>query len=162
MAGMTDANGSGNNLVPFLLQLVFGISVTSTIGYTAGGTGGPSAKTVTLPFKLRFTTATGSATANGTEATAGNNPGYTAGGISMGAAAAFTGFSSRILANANSVSYTASGTQTANLTGAEVWDSSGTALRFLQGALSAAVTGVVSGDTVQVAASGISADATGW
>lgn len=156
--GPMDRNTSGNNLVNFLLQAIFTSSTSFTI---TPGTGGGSAKTITPPFKLRFLTAIGSDTANGTEATSGNNPGYTVGGISMGTTA-FGAPTAGVMSNSNVISYVASGTQTANLTSAEVWDSAATPLRYLQGTLSAAVSGVVSGDTVQVAAAGISYDASGW
>lgn len=115
----------------------------------------------TSPLHLRYMTATGSNTAAGTEATTGNNPGYVALGFTMGTPS-FGVNSVGVSVSANAVSYTASGTQTANLTGAEVWDTAGTPVRILQGALSSAVTGVVNGDTVQAAAGAISADMSGW
>lgn len=114
--------------------------------------------TVTAPLKLKLLTTTGSNTANGTEATGTNNPGYTAGGYAI----TFGANASGISASSNSQTYTASGTQTANITGAEVWDSSGTPQRILQGALSSAITGVVSGDTVTFATGAITADASQW
>lgn len=115
----------------------------------------------TSPLHLRYLTANGSSTANGTEATGTNNPGYTSSGFTMGTPS-FGSNAAGVSASANAVSYTASGTQTANLTGAEVWDTAVTPVRILQGALSANVSGVVNGDTVQAAAGAISADMSNW
>lgn len=115
----------------------------------------------TSPLHLRVMTATGSNTAGGTEATGGNNPGYTAGGLTMGTPS-FGASSAGVSASVNAVSWTATGTQTANLVGAEVWDTAGTPVRILQGALSSSITGVVNGDTIQFAGGAITADMSQW
>lgn len=114
----------------------------------------------TSPLHLRLMTVQGSNTANGTEATAGNCPGYTAGGSTMGTPS-FGASSSGVSASANDVTWTASGSW-ATITSVEVWDTAGTPVRILQGALTASVTGVASGDTVKAAAGAISADFSAW
>jgi hypothetical protein len=158
MAGMTDANATGNNLVPFLLQLIYGYTPTSgTAVISSTGTGAPASKTLTLPYKLRLTTTSPTSIANGAELT---GTGYTAGGASLGASA-FTGFSSRVVTNANSVSWAVGSTWTA-VTSAEIVDSTATPLRLAFGDLLTPVTGAVNGDTVSFAASSITMTATTW
>lgn len=113
----------------------------------------------TQPLHLRLMTATGSNTANGTEATAGNCAGYTAGGASMGSPS-FGANSAGVSSSANTVSWTASGSW-ATITGVEVWDTAGTPVRLLQGSITS-ITGVASGDTVSFAAASVTADASSW
>jgi hypothetical protein len=152
MASMTD-----QNRVNALLQAYF----TSTTAFTiTPGTGGGSAFTITPPYHLRLLTAQGSNTANGTEATGVNCPGYTALGSTLGSqfcGAPSAGQSS----NTNSVSWSATGAW-ATITSIEIWDTAATPLRYLQGALSANITGVANGDTVQFAAASITANASTW
>ena len=155
MANMTDRNTGGNNLVNKLMQALYSSSTSFTI---TPGTGGGSAFTVTPPFKLRLMTATGSNTANGTEAS-GN--GYTTGGTSMGATA-FGAPSGGVSTNSNAVSYTASGGNLggAAIVGIEIWDTAGTPLRYLQGSITSVT--VATGNTLNFAAGSISADASQW
>jgi hypothetical protein len=108
-------------------------------------------------LKIRLLTANGSNTSNGTEATAGNCPGYTAGGVTITFGASSAGVSS----SSDVPSWTASGSWT-TVTGCEVWDIAGTPLRWLQGALSASITGVANGDTVQFGSGAVTADASAW
>ena len=152
MANMTD-----QALVNALLQAMFTASTTAT--FTPGTSGG-SAIVFTPPYKLRLMTAQGSNTSNGTEATAVNCPGYTAGGSSLGASA-FAAPSAGSQSNNNSVSWSATGSWT-TIVAIEIWDSAGTPLRRLQGALTSNITGVANGDTVQFAAGSISANASSW
>ena len=152
MANMTD-----QAFVNKLLTAWFTSSTTFTI---TPGTGGGSAFTITPPHHLRLMTTQGSNTANGTEATAGNCPGYTALGASLGTtfcAAASAGQQ----ANANSVSWNATGTWS-SIPSIEIWDNAGTPVRELQGALTSSITGVVNGDTVQFAAGSITVNASAW
>jgi hypothetical protein len=152
MANMTD-----QNRVNAIMQALFTSSTTFTI---TPGTGGGSAFLITPPFHLRLMTTQGSNTANGTEATAGNCPGYTALGATLGTtfcAAPSAGTQT----NANSVSWTATGTWSA-IPSIEIWDTAATPLRWLQGALTSSITGVVNGDTVQFAAGSITLSAAAW
>lgn len=153
MTSMTDRNTSGNNLINKLAQAIYCSTTTFTI---TPGTSGGSAFTITPPFLLALLTAQGSDTANGTEATTGNCPGYvplSSGGKSVTWATPSAG----VWATSNSQSYTATGSWT-TITSIEIWDSAATKLRYLQGALTASITGVANGDTVQFATAAISAD----
>ena len=114
----------------------------------------------TQPLHLRLMTAQGSNTANGTEATGVNCPGYTAGGSTMGTPS-FGASASGVSASGADVSWTASGSWT-TITSVEVWDTAGTPVRILQGALTANVTGVANGDTVKSSAGSITADFSTW
>jgi len=155
MANMTDRNTGGANLVNKLMQALFTSSTSFTI---TPGTGGGSAFTVTPPFKLRLMTATGSNTANGTEAS-GN--GYTAGGTSMGSTA-FGAPSGGVSTNSNAVSYTASGGNLGGgaIVGIEIWDTAATPLRYLQGSITSVT--VATGNTLNFASGSITADASQW
>src|ERR1035441_1914205 len=152
MPNMTD-----QNTVNQLLQALFTSSTTFTI---TPGTGGGSAWIVTPPYHLRLMTTQGSNTANGTEATSGNCPGYTALGSTLGAtfcAAPSAGAQT----NANSVTWSATGTWSA-IPSIGIWDTAGTPVRRLQGALTSSITGVVNGDSVQFAAGAITIGAGSW
>ncbi len=149
MASMTD-----NARVNALLQGLFTASTTAT--WTCG-TGGGGPIVITPPFHLRLMATVGSDSSNGVELSTGN--GYTALGASLGTTfcAAPSG---GVQTNSNQVSWSASGTW-ATVNGIEIWDTAGTPLRWLQGAITA-ITGVVSGDTVQFAVSSISINASAW
>ena len=137
-----------------MLQAFFTASATATF---TPGTGGGSALVITPPYKLRLMSTAGSNTANGTELT--TTGGYTAGGSSLGStfcAAPSGGTQS----NSNAVSWSATGTW-ATVNGIEIWDSAGTPLRWLQGAITA-ITGVVNGDTVSFAIGSITINASQW
>jgi len=137
-----------------MLQAFFTASATATF---TPGTGGGSALVITPPYKLRLMSTAGSNTANGTELT--TTGGYTAGGSSLGTtfcAAPSGGTQS----NSNAVSWSATGTW-ATVNGIEIWDSAGTPLRWLQGAITA-ITGVVNGDTVSFAIGSITINASQW
>jgi hypothetical protein len=151
------ANMSDQTWVNWILQAFFTSSTTVT--FTPGTSGG-SARIITPPFKLRLMTATGTNTTPGTEATAGNCPGYTAGGASLGSSA-FGTPSGGQSTNNNSVSWSASGSW-ATITGIEIYDSAGTPVRYLQGALTSSITGVANGDTVQFASASVSINASAW
>lgn len=118
---------------------------------------GGAAPTFPTAIKSRLMTTVGSNTANGTEATSGTCPGYTAGGATM----AFGSNSSGSSSNTGTTSWTATGTWT-TVTGIELWDTAGTPLRWFQGALTTNITGVVSGDTVSFAASSVVLSAASW
>jgi hypothetical protein len=127
---------------------------------------GASAPTITQPYMLRLMTAMGSGNGNvngtnGTQLTGAT--GYTAGGSTLGASAPFGSFSTTAptASNANAVSWSA-GSSWTTVVGIEIWDSAGTPLRWFQGVLSANITGVASGDTVQFAAASITLNATQW
>ena len=152
MANMTD-----QTLTNALLQAMFTSSTTFTV---TPGTSGGSAFTFTPPYKLRLMTAQGSNTSNGTESTSGNCPGYTAGGSSFGSSA-FGTPSGGQQSNNNAVSWSATGSWS-TVVAIEVWDSAGTPLRRLQGALTSNITGVANGDTVQFAVGSITINASAW
>jgi hypothetical protein len=143
-----------------ILQALFTSSASFTI---TPGSGGGSAFTVTPPFHLRLMTAQGSNTSNGTEATSGNCPGYTAGSVTSNSLG--TTFcaapSAATQSNSNAVTWTATGTWT-TVTAIEIWDAAGTPLRWLQGALTSSITGVVNGDTVQFAAAAVTLNSSLW
>jgi hypothetical protein len=152
MANMTD-----QTRVNALLNAYFKSSAAFTI---TPGTGGGSAFTITPPFNLRLMSAQGSNTSNGTEQANGN--GYTTGGSTLGTTFAGT-VASGAFSNANAVSWTATGTWSpATQTSIEIWDTAGTALRYLQGALTSSITGVANGDTVTFAAGSITVSAAAW
>jgi len=155
MANMTDRNTGGNNLVNKLMQAMYTSSTSFTI---TPGTGGGSAFTITPTYKLRLMTATGSNTANGTEA---SGKGYTTGGNSMGATA-FGAPSGGVSTNSNAVSFTASGGNLGGgaIVGIEIWDTAATPLRYLQGSITSVT--VATGNTLQFASASISADASQW
>lgn len=149
MAGMTDQT--------FVNALLTNLFKTSTNTVITGGTGGTT-QTVTVPFKLRLYSVIGTETASGTELTTSN--GYTAGGSSLGSV--FAGaVSGGQFSNANAVSWTATGVWS-TVVAIEVWDSGGTPVRYLWGALTASITGVASGDTIQFAAASITVNASTW
>jgi hypothetical protein len=147
-------------LVNKILSALFTSSAAFTI---TPGTGGGSAFTVTPPFHLRLDSTTGTETSSGTENTSGNSPGYTSGGSTLGSSA-FGSFSAGASTNGNSVTWTATGTWTAGVAGIEIWDTAGTPVRYLWGALSTAIgtSVVVSGDTVTFAVASISASGATW
>lgn len=158
--GPADRNVSGNNWSNWVLQAFFGLSATTT--YTPG-TGGGSAKVVTPPFNLALMTVVGSDTANGTEATTGNCPGYTP--LSASPKTISFSVSASVVTSSSAQSYTATGSWT-TIAGIEIWDNAATKLRYLQSAYSgstfSSITGIASGDTVQFPSTAISYDGTGW
>lgn len=152
MTSMTD-----QNRVNTLLQALFTSSTSFTV---TPGTGGGSAFTITPPYHLYLLTTQGSNTTNGTEATSTTCPGYTAGGATLGTT--YCGApSAGQQSNSNSVSWSATGTWS-DITSIEVWDTAATPLRWQQGPLTANITGVVNGDTVQFAAGSITVNASTW
>lgn len=118
---------------------------------------GGSLPTQPSALTFRLMTAIGSNTSNGTEATSGNCPGYTAGGVTI----TFGAASSGVCTSTDSQSWTASGSWS-TITSCEVWDTAGSPLRWLQGVLSASITGVSSGDTVQFATAAVTASGAAW
>jgi hypothetical protein len=152
MANMTD-----QTRVNSLLGFFFSSSTAFTI---TPGTGGGSALTITPPWFLRLMSTQGSNTSNGTEQTSAG--GYTAGGSSLGTTFAGT-IASGAFSNANAVSWTATATWSPTThTAIEIWDSSATKLRWLQGALTSSITGVANGDTVTFAIGSITVSAAAW
>ena len=149
MSNMTD-----RNRVTSIMQMLYTSSTTPTI---TPGTGGGSAFTITPPLHLRLMTAQGSNTSNGTEL---SGTGYTAGGSTLGSSA-FGAPSSGVQTNSNSVSWSV-GSSWSTVTSIEIWDTAGTPLRWLQGALTSSISGASNGDTVQFAAASVSLDASGW
>lgn len=152
MASMSD-----QTWVDWILKAFFTASASAT--FTPGTSGG-SAWVITPPFHLRLMTAQGSNTSDGTEATSGNCPGYTALGSTLGSSA-FGTPSGGQSTNNNSVSWSATGGW-ATITSIEIWDTASTPLRYLQGALTSNITGVANGDTVQFAASSVTCNAGQW
>lgn len=142
-------------------SIIQALYTSSTSASVTGGTSGGSGVTMTPPLKLRLMTTTGTNSSNGTEATGSNLPGYTAGGSSLGSSG-FGAPTAGVQTNNNAVSWSITGTQTANVTGIEIWDSAGTPLRWITGALATAISGAVNGDTIQFAAGSISLNASAW
>jgi hypothetical protein len=145
------------NRVNWALQAFF--TGTTTVTFTPGTSGG-SAQVITPPYSLRLMTVQGSNTSNGTEATSGNCPGYTANGVSLGASA-FAAPSGGSQSNNNAVSWSATGSWS-TIVAIEIWDNAATKLRWLQGALTSSITGVANGDTVQFAVGSITVNASSW
>jgi hypothetical protein len=150
MASMTD-----QNRVNAILQAYYTSSTAFTI---TPGTGGGSAFTITPPFHLRLMTAQGSNTSNGTEATSGNCPGYTAGGVTMGSSA-FGSPSGGSSVSSNSQSWTATGGWTA-IVAVEGWDTAATPLRYFQGAITSVT--LANGNTLNFPAGGVTLNASTW
>lgn len=149
MAGMTD-----QTFVDGLLTNLFKTSTNTTV---TAGTGGTS-QTITVPFHLRLYSVIGSETASGTELSTSN--GYTALGSSLGSVFAGS-ISAGQFSNANAVSWSATGSWS-TVVAIEIWDTAGTPVRYLWGALTANITGVANGDTVQFAAASITVNASQW
>jgi hypothetical protein len=118
---------------------------------------GGTAPVYPTALHLRLMTANGSNTANGTEATSGTCPGYTAGGVVITFGANSGGSS----ASSNTPSWTATGAW-ATITGCEVWDTAGTPLRWFEGALTSSITGVANTDTIQFAPASVQLSAAAW
>ncbi len=130
--------------------------LTSSTAFTVTpGTGGGSAFTITPPHKLRLMTVVGSSTANGTELSA---TGYIAAGNTMGATA-FGAPAAGVQSNSNSVAWTAGAAWSA-VVGIEVWDTSGTPLRLLQGGITSVT--LANGNTLTFPAASITADHSAW
>jgi len=108
-------------------------------------------------LRLRLMTAQGSNTTNGTEATAANCPGYTPGGVAI----TFGSNSAGTSTSTNTQTWTATAAW-ATIAAGEVWDIAATALRWLQGALSANISGVSTGDTIQFPPGAVTANAAAW
>jgi hypothetical protein len=147
-ANMTDRT----NVVAKLLQAILTSSTAFTI---TPGTGGGSAFTYTPPYFLRLMTAQGSNTSNGTELSA---TGYTALGNTMGATA-FGAPSAGVSSSSNLVTWTAGAAWSA-VVAIEIWDSSGTKQRILQGSITSVTLG--NGNTLNFAAGSITADGSAW
>jgi hypothetical protein len=154
MANMTD-----QNRVNALLTALFSITGTGATTITPAS-GGGSAFSATAPYFLRLMTTQGSNVSNGVEATATNCPGYVVLGNTLGSPFNGTAASGQ-QTNSNPVTWNATGSWS-NIVAVEVWDSSATKLRWLQGALTSAITGVANGDTVQFAAGSITTNASQW
>jgi len=152
--GMTD-----QTLVNTLLTNLYKTSTATTFTPGTGGT----AFSITLPYRLHLMTAVGTESSAGTELTTGN--GYTSGFNATGGSSLGTTFAGTVSAgqfsNANAVSWSATGSWT-TVTSIEIYDSASTAVRHLWGTLTANITGVASGDTVQFAAASITVNASQW
>jgi len=144
--------------VAAILQAVY--SATATGGSLTPGTGGGSGFAISPPYHLRLMTTAGSNTANGTEATAVNCPGYTAGGSTLGTQFCAAPVAA-VQSNANAVTWNATGTWT-TVNGVEVWDTASTPLRWLQGAVTSPISGVVNGDAVSFSVSAVTLNSQSW
>jgi len=112
-------------------------------------------------WRLRLMSASGTNAANGTECTAGNCPGYTALGAPMTAWTTISGTTANITGPAAAVSWTATGGWVP-VTGIEIWDTAGTPLRWMQGALSGGPVTVNNGNTLQFAIGSVGLNGTAW
>lgn len=117
-------------------------ALNPTSGTTTVGT-----KTITFPMHMRLMTANGSDASAGTEL--GTSGGYTAGGASVGMAAASAG---SVSSNA-AVSWTSMPSTT--LTGMEQWDTSGSPQRTFWAPWSSGSIVVGSGNTFTVASASL-------
>lgn len=153
--GLPSGTMTDQNRVNAIMQALFTSSTTFTI---TPGTGGGSAFAMTPPLYLRLMTAIGSNTSNGTELA--NGLGYLTGGVTMGSAA-FAAPSAAVQLNSNAISWTVTGAWS-TVTSLEIWDSAGTKLRWLFGALTSSIVGASNGDTVQFASSSISISGAAW
>jgi hypothetical protein len=146
----------------FVNALLTNLYKTSTNTVVTGGTGGTT-QTITVPFRLHLMTAVGTETSAGTELTTGS--GYTSGFNATGGSSLGTVFAGTVsgaqFSNANVVSWTATGSWT-TVTSIEIYDGASSAVRHLWGTLTASISGVVNGDTVQFAAASITANASNW
>jgi hypothetical protein len=140
-----------------IIQAAFTASALTTF---TPGTGGGSVFYATPPYHLRLMTAQGSNTSgsNGTEMP--TEYGYTVLGQTLGTTFCAAP-SAGSMSNSNAVSWNATGTWP-TITSIEIWDTAGTPLRWLQGALTSSITGVVNGDTVQFAAGSLTINASAW
>lgn len=154
MSGMMDQT--------FVNGLLTNLYKTSTNTTVTAGTGGTT-QTITVPFRLHLMTAVGTETSAGTELTTGN--GYTSGYNASGGSSLGTVFAGTVsgaqFSNANAVSWSATGSWT-TVTSIEIYDSASSAIRHLWGTLSANISGVASGDTVQFASASITVNASQW
>lgn len=148
------ANMSDRNRVAAIVQGFFTSSTTFTV---TPGTSGGSAYAMSPPLHLRLMTTQGSNTSNGSEL---SGTGYTTGGATMGSSA-FGAPSSGVATNNNAVSWSV-GSSWTTVTSIEIWDTAGTPLRWLQGALTSSISGAANGDTVQFASASISIDMSAW
>lgn len=145
----------------FVNALLTNLFKTSSVTTITGGTGG-TVQTATPPFFLRLFSTAGSNTATGTEQLQSTSAGYTTGGSTLGTVFAGT-VAAGAFSNANAVSWTATGTWApATQTAIEIWDSTATKVRFLEGLLTASITGVANGDTVTFAIGSITVSAAAW
>ena len=126
---------------------------SKTMDYFLHGSSAPTAPT--QPLHLRLMTAQGSNTSNGTELSA---TGYTAGGTTMGNPS-FGANSSGVSSSNNAESWTAGAAWSA-VTAVEIWDTTGTPIRLLQGAITSFT--LSNGNTVNFAAAAVTADASQW
>ena len=141
---MTDSN----RVTAILNSIMNAAASTSTMVYPTS-------------WKLRLMTTNGSNTANGTEATTANCPGYTALGTVMAAWSAAANTAATVSGPSVAVSWTASGAWTA-IAGIEIWDTAGTPLRWFNGALSGGAVTVNNLNTLQFAINSISLNGTAW
>lgn len=109
----------------------------------------------TSPLHLRLMTVQGSNTSAGTELSA---TGYIALGASMGTPS-FGASATGVSASANAVSWTAGALWTAVIA-VEVWDTAGTPVRILQGAITSVT--LANGNTLNFAVGAVTADASQW
>jgi hypothetical protein len=111
-------------------------------------------------WHLRLMSSNGSGSSNGTELTTAN--GYTALGSAYTAPSTISGTTAAISPpGTGGVSWTASGAGF-TVAGIEIWDTAGTPLRWIYGALTGGSVTVNAGNTLQFAAGSITLTATGW
>jgi hypothetical protein len=151
MTGMTDQT---------LVNTLLGNLLRTTSAGTWNPAGGTSL-TITPPLHLRLYQVTGTESATGTEQTGTN--GYTTGGSTLGSPSC-NALSAGATANTNQVQWTASGTWANATNGIEIWDTSGTPVRILWGALSVAIAAnaVTNGDTVTFSAGAVTISGASW
>lgn len=127
--------------------------VAPSMDFWLHGSAAPAAPT--QPLHLRLMTAQGSNTSNGTELSA---TGYTAGGATMGNPS-FGANSAGVSSNGNSVSWTAGAAWSA-VVAVEVWDTTATPKRLLQGSITSVT--LANGNTLTFAAASVTADGSQW
>jgi hypothetical protein len=139
--------------------------IASIVNYWFANASAPPA--FTTPFNLRLMTAMGAGNGNVSGSNGTEMPteyGYTLLGSTMGSNPTFSTFSNTspaAVVNNTAITWAATGTWP-SIPGCEIWDNTATKLRYMQGTVTSAITGVVNGDSVQFAAGAISANFSGW
>jgi hypothetical protein len=143
--------------------------IAGVVNYWYANASAPAGPTAPFHLRLMTTVAAGNGNVsgtNGTEMATAN--GYTSGNNvtnSLGSSPTFSTFSATspaAIVNQQSVTWAATGTWSLPIPGVEIWDTSATPVRFMQGAVTSSITGVVNGDSVQFAAGAISASPVQW
>jgi hypothetical protein len=139
--------------------------VTALLNTILAAAAAPTWPPTSNGLALKLMGANGSGTANGTELSSeANFTGYTVGGATMAPWTAISGTTASITGPVAAVSWTNSSGATAwsPVAGVEVWDKSGTPLRWFFGALNGGSVTINAGNTLQFAIGSIGFNASTW